>query len=461
MVLVKKKDGTLRHCIDYRELDKVTRQDSYPLPAIDFLLQSLSGKKIFSTLDMHSGYWQIRLSSDAKRKSAFTTSEGLFQFAVLPFGLCTSPAVFQRMMDVILDDLNIKDDEVFVYIDDILVATETEERHYEVLSMIFGAMRKARLRLKPQKCGFIREHVSFLGHIVNKNGVQTDPEKVTTIVDYPEPRNVGQLRTFLGMASYYRKFILGFSKIAKCLYRLTSPKEGWTWKSQEKEAFERLKLAMSQTPVLAQPNIKGAQDGSRPFLIYTDASKEGLGAMLAQQSDDTFIHPLYFASKSLSKAEKNYHITDLEALAVVFAVKKFHFFIYGLRTAVRTDHQPLTSLSKKTTASARVLRWALELQKYKLQIEYVHGKANAVADALSRGVVQVSGEQATSDENEMIVCSTDCETSEWLKELELDETYGKIIKSVKKGEEDISVSLKGYPKTLKIADFEIREGFSI
>ncbi|KAK6012382.1 zinc knuckle [Ostertagia ostertagi] len=206
VVLVRKKDGTLRVCIDYRELNKVIRQDSYPLPKIDTVLQCLAGKKVFSTMDLASGYWQIRLSEDAKRKSAFTTSEGLFQFTVLPFGLSTSPAVFQRMMDMVLKGLELED-EVFVYIDDILVATESIERHYVVLRRVFEALRKANLRLKPQKCTFFRESVSFLGHYIDKDGVRTDPEKIRKIAEYPLPTSAAELRTFLGMASYYRKFI--------------------------------------------------------------------------------------------------------------------------------------------------------------------------------------------------------------------------------------------------------------
>ncbi|XGW19137.1 hypothetical protein V3C99_003171, partial [Haemonchus contortus] len=379
VVLVKKKDGSLRICIDYRELNKITRQDSYPLPKIDTVLQCLGGKKVFSTMDLASGYWQIRLSEEAKQKSAFTTSEGLYQFTVLPFGLCTSPAVFQRMMDMVLKELRM-DDEVFVYIDDILVATETVERHYLVLEKVLGALRKANLRLKPQKCEFFQDKVAFLGHLIDKDGIKADPDKVKKIAQYPAPRKVAELRTFLGMASYYRKFIAGFSKLARSLYALTSPKTKWKWTNEETTSFEALKRAMISAPVLAQPNVAAAENGTRPFIIYTDASKEGVGAVLCQMGDDQLLHPIFFASKTPTKAEKNYHITDLEALAVVFALRKFHFFVYGLDVVIRTDHQPLTCLFKRTNISARVLRWALEIQNYKIKIEYVAGKANAVAD---------------------------------------------------------------------------------
>ncbi|EYC05726.1 hypothetical protein Y032_0080g1333 [Ancylostoma ceylanicum] len=457
VVLVKKKDGTLRLCIDYRELNKIIRQDSYPLPKIDTVLQCLKGKRFFSTMDLASGYWQIRLSEDAKRKSAFTTSEGLFEFTVLPFGLSTSPSVFQRMMDMVIKGLDLED-EVFVYIDDILIGTDTLERHYAVLKLVLEALRRANLRLKPQKCDFIQESVSFLGHYIDKEGVKTDKEKVRKIVEYPIPKNVAELRTFLGMASYYRKFIAGFSKMAKGLYNLISPKTKWTWTEEENKKFEALKTALVNAPVLAQPDISAAEKGDRPFIIYTDASGEGLGAVLCQEGDDKLLHPVFFASRGLSKAERNYHITDLEALAVMFALQKFHFFVYGLRTIVRTDHQPLTCLFKRTNVSARVLRWALEIQKYRLEIEYVAGKANAVADALSRSAVNLEGEDPTIPANDMVICEVKCEDSEWLKELRADEDFKQLIDDLEKHRDDKDVRLPRCSRKFRVADFLIDNG---
>ncbi|RCN37073.1 reverse transcriptase [Ancylostoma caninum] len=442
VVLVRKKDGTLRLCIDYRALNKVIKQDSYPLPTIDTVLQSLGGKRVFSTLDLAAGYWQIRLSEEAKPKTAFTSSEGLFQFTVLPFGLSTSPAGFQRMMDLVLGELGVKDSEVFVYIDDILIATETIERHYEVLQLVFEAMRRANLKLKAQKCEFFKEEIRFLGHVISRNGVCTDPDKIAKIRDYPKPRSVAQLRTFLGMASYYRKFILKFAKITECLYQLTSPKTRWRWTEREEKAFEEMKSRLTQAPILAQPDMEGAANESNPFVIFTDASTHGLGAVLCQKGKDGFLHPIYFASKKLSKAEKNYHVTDLEALAVVFAVNKFHFFIYGLKTVVKTDHKPLTSLFKQSNVSARVLRWALQLQKYRLEVQYVAGKANAVADALSRGATtSEEHEQIVCPENEMIVCRTAVEESEWLKELRQDDDFRELISALECGRMDLEVRM--------------------
>ncbi|KAL6743631.1 hypothetical protein Aduo_016651 [Ancylostoma duodenale] len=458
IVLVQKKDKTIRLCVDYRALNKETRQDAYPLPTIDTVLQSLGGKKYFSTLDMASGYWQVKLSKDAQRKSAFITPEGLYEFLVLPFGLCTSPAVFQRLMDAVLKDL--LGEEVFVYIDDILIATDTEERHMELLRKVFQAFRKTNLRLKPQKCLLAEKSVAYLGHILDQNGVNMDPDKVSKIVSYPRPTALNELRTFLGMCGYYRKFVLNFAKIAKPMYELTSSKAPFIWNNDATEAFERLKEAIVRAPILGQPDVEGARTGQKPFIIYTDASNLGVGAVLCQEGADKMLHPLYFASKKLSSAEKRYHITDLEALAIVFALKKFHFFVFGVKTIVRTDHQPLTTLFKRNNVSPRVIRWALEVQTYDLTIEYVKGEANKVADALSRGFVANSDQdQVRIDGAEDIkVVNTVATESAWLQELRNDADYGPIITKIEEGKEDVEVRLPREPRKFRIADFCIHDG---
>ncbi|WKX98818.1 hypothetical protein Q1695_014030 [Nippostrongylus brasiliensis] len=458
VVLVRKKDGSLRLCVDYRELNKHIKQDAYPLPAPDAMLQSLQGKRIFTSLDLCSGYWQIPLSEDARAKSAFTTAEGLFEFTVLPFGLSTSPAEFQRMMDRVLGEH--KDREVFVYIDDILVATEAEERHQEVLAGVLQALRNANLKLKPQKCVFMEKEIVFLGHKVDASGLKVDPDKVTKVEQYPKPSNLGEMRTFLGLCGYYRKFIWKFASIARPLFDLTSKKVKWEWKEDQEVAFAKLKAALSTTPVLAQPDVTRARTGERPFIIYTDASQYGVGAVLCQEGDDGFLHPLYFASRSLTKAERNYHVTDAEALAVVFALRKFHFFVYGLDVTVRTDHLPLTALFKRTNISGRVLRWALEILQYKVKIEYVKGQANRVADALSRGVPCAEREEELhGNVQDRLVCvATTSEATPWLRELSQDPEYGEIIKCLEGQQQDREIRLPRSGKRLKVLDFVIDEG---
>ncbi|XGW09034.1 hypothetical protein V3C99_011385 [Haemonchus contortus] len=406
---------------------------------------------------MASRYWQIPLTAAAKEKSAFITSEGLFQFTVLPFGLMTSPAVFQRLMDTVLREL--KNKEVFVYIDDILIATASESRHYEVLQMVMDALLKANLRLEPQKCVLLQESVGFLGHRIDAKGVHVDPDKVVKIKEFPKPTNIAELRTFLGMCSYYRKFVLNFSKIAGPLFELTRTKIPWNWDTPHDEAFSKLKEVLSNTPVLAQPNVEGAQSGKNPYIIYTDASNLGVGAVLCQQGVDEFLHPIYFASKRLSKAERNYHATDLEALALVFALKKFHFFIYGMQVVARTDHAPLTAIFRRANVSARILRWALEVQQYRLSIEYVKGKTNPVADALSRGIPINTPEVEDTVAEERIVCSVEAqEASKWLDELRNDLDYGPIIVALEEGNLEKEAKLPSSQKRVKVVDFLVEEG---
>ncbi|KAL6730064.1 hypothetical protein Aduo_001060 [Ancylostoma duodenale] len=455
IVLVRKKDGSLRLCVDYRKVNQVTKIDCYPLPTIDTILQNLKGKTWFSTLDLSSGYWQIKLADDTKEKSAFTTTEGLYQFRVLPFGLASSPAVFQRLMHAVLSE--ILGDEVSCYLDDVMVATCSKERHVEVLSKVFEALRKANLKLNPWKCKLFKRRVDFLGHVIDEEGLHTDPAKVKSILQYPLPKDRTELRTFLGMCSYYRKFVLGFSKVAGELHEMTSEKRNFTWTPSRVAAFEKLKEIIASAPVLAQPDVEAARSGKRPFRIHTDASYYGLGAVLSQEGEDGLQHPVFFASKGLSKSEKGYHITDLEALAVVFALRKFHMFVYGLPVEVYTDHQALTALFRRSNVSARVLRWALELQKYDLRMIYLKGAANKVADALSRGATSCDEVEQSFVTDELIVAAT-TQDAEWLKLLRKDPVYSVVIKGLETGDLHGDVELRGYSRKLKVADFTLADG---
>ncbi|XGW34292.1 hypothetical protein V3C99_018270 [Haemonchus contortus] len=295
IVLVRKKDGSLRLCVDYRKVNQVTHIDSHPLPTIDTILQNLKGKSWFSTLDLSSGYWQMMLANGAKEKSAFATTEGLYQFKVLPFGLASSPAAFQRLMHSVLHSL--QGDEVSCYLDDIIVATATKGRHMVVLGKVLERLRSANLKLNPKKCILMEPKVEFLGHVLDRDGLHADPKKISAIREYPTPQTRSELKTFLGMCSYYRKFILRFSKIAAPLHEMTSEGTKFEWTKSRTDAFETLKEALTSTPVLAQPDIEGARSGARPFCIHTDASYSGVGAVLSQKGDDNFLHPIFFASK--------------------------------------------------------------------------------------------------------------------------------------------------------------------
>ena len=384
VVIVPKKDGTYRFCIDYRRLNSVTTKDAYPLPRIDDILDTLAGAKYFSSLDLAAGYWQVGLDKETAAKSAFITHQGLHQFVRMPFGMCNAPATFQRLMEVVLAGLLWKS--CFAYIDDILVCSQTFSEHIEHLGQVFARLRKASLRLKARKCLFLRDEVPYLGHIVTKDGLKPDPMKTEKMRLYPTPMNISQVRQFLGLASYYRRFVPEFSKIASPLHSLLKRDAYFQWTMESENAFNKLKQLLVSAPVLAYPRFQSGY----PFIVETDASTSGLGAVLAQQQDDGNVHPIAFASRSLSKHEQNYGITELETLGLVWAVKLFRPYILGHHCVVFTDHAACTSLLNSNNPSSKLARWAMAIQELDLDIRHRSGKSNLVADALSRNPAPVA-----------------------------------------------------------------------
>lgn len=448
VVLVRKKDGSIRFCIDYREVNKRIKADSYPLPSIDVSLQRLVGKKLFSTLDLLSGFWQIKLSDETKHITAFGTSEGLYQFLVLPFGLMTSPAVFQRMTDKVIqyakDTWNVEDDELNVYVDDILIATHSLERHLFVLEALMMSLKKYNLKVKLEKCDFLKPEVTYLGHKLDADGLKVDNEKIRKMVEYPRPQTMDQVRKFLGLTGFYRKFICRYTEIARPLQELTSQKNAWEWNTRREKAFAQLKWALTNAPILGQPDFKAAKSGERPFIVYTDGSKVGVGGVLTQEGLDGHLHPLFFVSRGLSPAESNYGASDLERLAMMFTVKRLHTYLYGTPFVVRTDHQPLVSLFKAGATNARLVRWIANLQQYSFKIEHVRGDNNVVADFLSRmgeAVLNSNDEYkdivvATIDtqscQNQVIAKHPD--TENWEHAYLSDPTFAKIYHDLQNGE---------------------------
>ena len=375
VVLVKKKDGSTRFCVDYRKLNDLTVKDSYPLPRIDDSLQTLRGGGYFSTMDLQSGYWQVPVHPEDASKTAFTSTHGLFQFNVMPFGLCNAPAIFERLMECVLAGLqwNI----CLIYIDDIIVFSKSMEEHLNHVDQVLQRIKDAGLKLSPKKCHFFCEQVVFLGHIVSKDGISTDPSKTEAVKEWPQQTTVTEVRSFLGTCSYYRKFIRDFSSIAKPLHRLTEKTTKFEWTALQQEAFDKLKESLTETPILSYP------DFSVSYILDTDASNDGVGGVLSQKQEGQEKVIAYF-SNTFNKAERRYCVTRRELLAIVQSVKHFHHYLYGSEFLVRTDHGALRWLMNFKNPEGQVARWIEVLGTYNFTIEHRPGKQHLNADGLSR-----------------------------------------------------------------------------
>jgi hypothetical protein len=373
ILFVEKKDGGLRMCVDYRALNKLTVKNRYPLPRIDDLFDQLRDARVFSTLDLQAGYHQIRISPQDVPKTAFLTHKGLYQYRVLSFGLCNAPSTFQSVMNHTLAPLLGKC--VVVYIDDILVFSRTMEEHKEHLAQVLKLLREEHFYCKRSKCSFGKAEVAFLGHVIGHGGVQVDPKKVEVLQRWPVPRTVEQLRSFLGLATYFRKFIKDFAGIANPLHQLTKKGLAWAWTPSCQQAFETLKEKLSSAPVLAMPDFSAT---AAPFEVVCDASLLSVGALLTQGG-----HVVAYESRKLTPAEQRYTTTEQELLAVVHAMRTWRCYLEGVKCVVVTDHNPLTFFSTQPTLSRRQARWSEFLQNFDFEWRYRPGAFNP-ADALSR-----------------------------------------------------------------------------
>lgn len=375
VVLVRKKDATTRFCIDYRKLNAVTRFDSEPMGVPEDIMTQLQGARYFTKIDLSKGYWQIRVRKDCRHMTAFTTPDGCYQFRRLPFGMRNSGATFNRMMRKMLKGTT----NVEQYVDDILVHTKTWIEHIDRIKDLFERIAEAGLTAKPTKCFTGYETMEFLGHIVGKGAMTVEESKVEKIKDANRPVTKKQVRSFLGLAGYYRKFVPNFSDVAAPLTDLTKKGQPSTvrWGDAQEEAFSRLKALLSKAPVLHLP------DFSKPFIVQTDASNTGVGAVLMQDHQDGRF-PIAYASKKLLPREQNYSVIERECLAIVFAVKKFQNYLYGKEFVLHTDHRPLSYLHTSRAEGGRLMRWLLLLQTYTFRIEAIKGVDNVTADYLSR-----------------------------------------------------------------------------
>ena len=371
VLFMKKKDDNWRLCIDYRQLNKVTIRNKYPLPRIDDLFDQLQGAKVFSKIDLRSGYHQLRIRESDIPKTAFRTRYGHYEFLVMSFGLTNAPAAFMDLMNRVFRPY--LDRFFIVFIDDILVYSRGELEHERHLGLVLQTLRQYQLYAKFSKCGFWLSRVGFLGHVVSTDGIYVDPQKVGAVENWEQPTTVTEVRSFLGLARYYRRFIEGFSKIAGPLHCLTRKGVKFEWTDRCEESFQTLKEKLMSAPVLTLP------EGNEGFEVYSDASHQGLGCVLMQHK-----RVMAYASRQLKKHELNYPTHDLELAAVIFALKTWRHYLYGATCHIFTDHKSLKYLFTQKELNLRKMKWMELLKDYDCTIDYHPGKANVVADALSR-----------------------------------------------------------------------------
>jgi len=375
VLFVKKKDGTMRMCVDYRDLNRITIKNRYPLPRIDELFDRLHGAQWFSKIDLRSGYHQVRIHPDDIHKTAFRTRYGHYEFLVLPFGLTNAPATFMHLMQSIFGPH--LDSFVIVFLDDILIFSKTKQEHERHLRMVLDLLRKNQLYAKLSKCEFFQQYISFLGHVVSKDGISCEKDKVKAIQEWPVPNSVAAVRSFLGVTGFYRRFVQNYSRIASPLTELLQSESKWNWGEAQQNAFNSLKNALSSAPVLAIPN------DSLSYVVTTDASGYAVGATLSQDQGKG-LQPIAFMSHKMLPAERNYPVHEQELLAVIRALQEWRHYLHGSRFKVQTDHQTLRHFFTQPHLSHRQIRWSEFMQEFDFEIEYKPGHLNAAADALSR-----------------------------------------------------------------------------
>ena len=375
ILFVPKKDGRWRMCIDYRALNKQTVKDQFPLPRIDALLERLGKATVFTKLDLASGYHQIAMEETSIQKTAFRTNRGQFEFLVMPFGLCNAPASFQRLMNKVFADKI--GQFIAVYLDDILIFSQNQEEHWQHIRWALEKLREAKLYGRLHKCEFLKDQVDYLGFEVSPGGIRASPGKIKAVIEWPRPKSVHDVRSFLGLASYYRRFVRGFSEMARPLTELTKAGVEWSWSTSQHQAFNRLKLALTTAPVLKLPDFQ------KQFVVTTDASDAAVGAILEQDFGNG-LQPVAFASRKLNNAEMRYSAYERELLGIVWALAQWKHYCQGPHSVViQTDHAPLRHLPNQASVNARVWKWINIMQGYNLEIRHIPGKRNP-ADTLSR-----------------------------------------------------------------------------
>ena len=376
ITLVPKKDGSIRFCVDYRKLNSVTKKDSYPLPNIQDIFDTMTGSSVFTTLDLKSGYWQVPMSEDAKEKTGFVCHRGLFHFKRMPFGLSNAPATFQRLMNHVLASYIGKS--VMVYLDDIVIFSRSQEEHDRHVAEVFETLQQAGLTVKLSKCEFSQPEVKLLGYIVSGQGIRSDPEKARAISEMAPPTDVKGVRSFLGMTGYYRQCIPNYAEVANPLVKLTHKYVRFVWGPREQQAWETLRDLLVSDYVMAYPQL------DKPYKLYTDACDYAVGAILCQDDAQGVERPVQYISKQLSGAALKWPTVVKEAYAVIFALNKLRPYLFSSKFTIYTDHKPLKSLFLSEVKNTKIQRWAVLLAEYGAPIEYRQGPHNIRADMLSR-----------------------------------------------------------------------------
>jgi hypothetical protein len=441
ILFVKKKDGTMRMCVDYRALNNITIKNKYPLPHVDELFDRLQGSKYFSKIDLRSGYHQIRIDPSDVSKTAFRTRYGHYEFLVLPFGLTNAPATFMHLMHQTFRDQ--LDNFVIVFLDDILIFSKSLEEHKDHVSKVLEILRREKLYAKVSKCELFKTEVEFLGHYVGRNGLRMMEDKVKAVIDWPIPTKPTEVRSFLGTIGYYRKFIKNFSSIAAPLTDLTKDTVKFIWGTNEDTSFRRLKSCIAEGQVLILPNP------NLPFIVNTDASGFAVGAVL-QQDQGKGLQPISFMSKKMLDAETRYPVHEQELLAIIHALNTWRHYLHGskFKVIVKTDHKSLQHLKTQPMLSGRQSRWLDIIADFDFDIEYIDGKTNIVADGLSRRHDHININQSLSLVNTLTnvhhyisqVTSLHADIFEASK---LDNEYKRLLKKKVTDLSKLNLSIKG------------------
>jgi hypothetical protein len=378
---VKKKTGDYRLCIDYRKLNAITIKDRYPLPHIEDQIGRLRGKTFFCSLDMTQGYYQIPVSPSSIHKTAFVTQEGQFEFLRMPFGVSNAPATFQRALNNLFTSF--RDNKIIIYLDDILIASETISDGLTTLNVVLQKLQSANLKLNLEKCYFFETTINYLGYEINQEGIRPGKTKITAVTNFPTPKTIHELRQFLGLTSYFRKFIKNHALIVEPLSKLLRKNSSWKWSEEQDAAFEHIKKLSTSRPLLV------IYDPNHETQLHTDASSKGIASILLQKFENE-LKPVMYYSRATSKEEANFHSYELETLAVVESIKRFRVYLTGIHFIIVTDCSAVRSTFTKMDLLPRIARWWLSVQDFDFIIQHRPGDKMKHVDALSRNVLPIS-----------------------------------------------------------------------